>query len=69
LGMRQVGPTVIVVIGFSKVVVARYWVRVSDWVVVTSGSTVVVWVVGGAVMVKVFGTIKVWVTYSVAGER
>jgi hypothetical protein len=67
-GMRQVGPTVTVVVVESiSVVVAKVWVKVSSWVVVTSGSTVDVWVVGAAVMVIVFGMIKVWVTYIVAG--
>jgi hypothetical protein len=66
--MRQVGPTVTVVVVESiSVVVAKVWVKVSSWVVVTSGSTVDVWVVGAAVMVIVFGMIKVWVTYIVAG--
>jgi hypothetical protein len=67
-GMRQVGPIVTVVIVESiSVVVAKVWVKVSSWVVVTSGSTVDICVVGAAVMVIVFGIIKVWVTYIVAG--
>jgi hypothetical protein len=68
-GMRQVGPIVsVVIVEFTLVVVAKVWVKVSSWVVVTSGSTVDVWVVGAAVMVTVFGIIKVCVTYIVAGE-
>jgi hypothetical protein len=67
--MRQVGPTVSVVVEFTWVVVASVVVRFSNRVAVTiCGLTVVRPVVGGAVIVKLFSTVEVETTNMVAGR-